>query len=67
MISSPAVVADTVYVGSSDHNLYALDRASGTVRWKFETGSRVTSLSPPMAVDNVDYFGSTDGNLYALN
>src|SRR3989304_5363982 len=36
--SSPAVVNGIVYIGSRDHNLYALDAATGEVRWKFATG-----------------------------
>ena len=34
VISSPAVVGGAVYVGSSDNNLYAFDRATGAVRWR---------------------------------
>lgn len=65
VVSSPAVVADTVYVGSTDHNLYAVDRAAGTEKWKFTAGSRVTS-SPAVAAGIV-YFVSMDGNFYAID
>jgi len=65
VISSPAIANGTVYVGSSDHNLYALDAASGALRWKFATGGRVTS-SPAVAAGRV-YFASFDSNLYALD
>ena len=65
VISSPAVANGSVYVGSSDHNLYALDAASGALRWKFATGGRVTS-SPAVATGRV-YFGSYDSKLYALD
>jgi outer membrane protein assembly factor BamB len=64
-LSSPAVVAGTVYVGSGDHHVYALDAASGALRWKFETGN-VVHASPAVA-DGVVYIGSWDRNLYALN
>ena len=64
VISSPAVVGDTVYVGSTDHNLYAVDRETGTLQWKFETGSRVTS-SPAVAA-GVVFFESYDGIFYAV-
>ena len=37
VISTPAVADGTVYVGSSDHNLYALDAASGALAWQFTT------------------------------
>ena len=65
VISTPAVSNGTVYVGSSDHNLYALDASSGTLRWKFASGGRVTS-SPAVAAGRV-YFSSYDSNLYALD
>ena len=39
--SSPALGADgTIYVGSTDKNLYAVDVA-GAMKWKYETGSYV--------------------------
>ena len=63
--SSPAVVDGTVYFGSRDSNLYALDAATGAKRWEFKTGSWVDSS--PAVVNGVVYFGSNDGMLYALN
>jgi outer membrane protein assembly factor BamB len=63
--SSPAYADGTVYVGSADHNLYALEARDGTLRWKFETKGSVAS-SP--AVDNGRVFvGSVDGNFYAVD
>jgi len=64
VLSSPAVVGDTVYVGCTDPNLYAVDREAGTLKWKFETGSRVTS-SPAVAA-GVVHFESYDGIFYAV-
>ncbi len=64
-LSSPTIVAGTVFFGSGDHHVYALDAASGTLRWKFETGN-VVHASPAVA-DGVVYIGSWDRNLYALN
>ena len=54
-----------MYFGSSDHNFYALDEATGALRWKFATGGRVTS-SPAVAAGRV-YIGSYDSNFYALD
>jgi eukaryotic-like serine/threonine-protein kinase len=65
IVSSPAVAHGMVYVGSSDHRLYAVDERSGALRWKFETGSRVAA-SPAVDALRV-YFGSYDGNFYALD
>jgi len=65
VVSSPAIAQNTVYVGSNDHYLYAINVADGTELWKFKTGSRVAS-SPAVSA-GVVYFGSYDGNIYALD
>ncbi len=63
--SSPAVADGTVYVGSSDSKLYALDAATGAKRWEYKTESWVESS--PIIAGGVVYFGSNDGRLYALD
>jgi eukaryotic-like serine/threonine-protein kinase len=65
VLSSPAVTSDTVYVGSSDHFLYAIDRNTGAEKWKFKTEGRVTS-SPALSGGLV-YFTCYDGNAYAVD
>ena len=47
-LSSPAVWNGAVYFGSGDGNVYALDAASGALRWKFKTGD-VVHASPAIA------------------
>jgi hypothetical protein len=64
--SSPAVVGGgVVFVGSTNHNVYALDAATGTVRWIQSIGDPVYS-SPAVAVGFV-FVGSMDDNVYKLN
>jgi eukaryotic-like serine/threonine-protein kinase len=65
VISSPAVVGGTIYVGSTDGNLYAVDREAATLKWKFEAKSRIASS--PAVSDGVVYFGAYDGNFYAVD
>jgi outer membrane protein assembly factor BamB len=65
ILSSPAVAGDTIYVGSSDHFLYALDLASGTQKWKFQTDGRITSS--PAFSSGIVYFGSYDSYFYAVD
>jgi outer membrane protein assembly factor BamB len=63
-LSSPVVVQGAVYFGSGDGHLYAVDAASGDLRWKFQTGD-VVHASPAFA-DGVLYFGSWDSYFYAV-
>src|SRR5215469_10946377 len=65
IVSTPAVAGGVLYFGSNDHNLYALDAASGELRWKFATKGRVASS--PAVGDGRVYFGSYDSNFYALD
>ena len=64
-ISSPVVADGVVYVGSGDHNVYALDAATGALKWKFATGD-VVHASPAVANGTV-YVGSWDRFFYALD
>ncbi|HSC13148.1 MAG TPA: PQQ-binding-like beta-propeller repeat protein [Rhodanobacteraceae bacterium] len=64
-LSSPVVVSGTVYFGSGDGNLYALDANSGEQRWKFAAGD-VVHASPGYA-DGVVYVGSWDSYFYAID
>jgi len=65
VISSPSVLNGVVYVGSSDHMLYAIEAATGVVRWKFDAKSRVPST--PAVANGLVYALSYDGNLYAVD
>jgi eukaryotic-like serine/threonine-protein kinase len=65
VISSAAVVAGTVYFGSTDGKLYAVDASTGISRWTFAAGAPVNSS--PLVADGSVYFGSVDGNFYSLN
>jgi outer membrane protein assembly factor BamB len=64
-LSSPVVARGTVYFGSGDGSVYALDAASGGLKWKFQTGD-VVHASPAFA-DGVLYFGSWDSYFYAVD
>jgi outer membrane protein assembly factor BamB len=64
-LSSPAIWNGRVYFGSGDGNIYALDAATGTVAWKYETGN-VVHASPAIA-DGTLFIGSWDSYFYALD
>jgi len=63
--SSPAIVKQTVYVGSGDRSIYALDAATGKMKWRFRTGDGVHTS--PAVWNGTVYAGSWDGKLYALD
>jgi hypothetical protein len=62
--SSPCVAEGTVYVGSNDNKLYAIDFRTGHKKWEFKTGNYVESS--PRVVDGIAYVGSDDRSLYAI-
>jgi outer membrane protein assembly factor BamB len=65
IFSSPALSNGIAYIGSADHNLYAIDIKTGKQLWIFTTGGAVHS-SPAVNGDIV-CFGSFDGHYYAVN
>ena len=68
--SSPVVDEDTVYVGSNDGYIYAINAATGTLRWQFNGGGTFpnSEMSPsPVVVNGVVYTACYDGNVYALD
>ncbi|MFJ8563234.1 PQQ-binding-like beta-propeller repeat protein [Streptomyces sp. NPDC093514] len=72
--SSPAVVDGTVYVGSHDMKVYALDAATGIPRWTYATGHSwwyslnvAWAASSPAVVDGTVYIGGRDKKVYALD
>lgn len=64
-LSSPVVWNGAVYFGSGDGNVYALDAASGALKWKFKTGD-VVHASPAIA-DGTVFIGSWDSYFYAID
>lgn len=63
--STPTVVDETVFIGSYDTNLYAIDSDSGDQQWRFQTGGSI--LGSPNVVDGTVYIGSFGGDLYAVD
>jgi len=63
--SSPAVANGTVFIGSGDGNIYALDADDGSEKWSYETDGAVSSA--PLVYNNTVYVGSQDRSVYALS
>lgn len=73
--SQPTVVDNTLYVGSWNGKVYALNAHNGKLKWSYDTAS-YTGPQPPGAngvrtalavADGRVYFGDLIGNLYALD
>ncbi len=64
--SNPVIGADgTLYVGSTDDNLYAFN-ADGSLQWAFPTGGAINN-SPTIGADGTIYVASDDFYFYAVN
>jgi eukaryotic-like serine/threonine-protein kinase len=63
--SSPTVSQGTVYIGSFDKKLYALDAATGAKKWEFLAGGAI--ISSPVIGGDTAYFGSFDRSFYAVD
>jgi outer membrane protein assembly factor BamB len=60
-----AVANGVVYFGSYDHTVYAVDAATGLLRWSATTGSSVITL--PVVANGVLYAGSLNGKLFTFD
>ncbi|MGQ3330182.1 outer membrane protein assembly factor BamB family protein [Halorubrum sp. FL23] len=62
---SPAVADGTVFIGSADNALYAVDAGSGEAVWTFSSDHRIEAT--PAYDDGTVYVGSYDKHLYAVD
>ena len=60
VISSPTVAGDAVYVGSTDHMLYALDRSSGAVIGSYWQAHRLASSGSRLTATHGYPYGCSD-------
>jgi outer membrane protein assembly factor BamB len=63
--SSPLLLGNTLYFGSWDRKIYALDVRTRKVRWTYETDDRV--VAAPAHSGGTIYVGTNGGRLYAIN
>jgi len=63
--SSATIAGGTIFVGSGDGGLYALDLATGHTRWRATTRGRIRS-SAAVTADQV-IVGSFDGSVYSFD
>ena len=65
-LHSPAVSDRFVLAGNTDGRLYALDNATGELRWFFDVGPGGFAASPTVG-DGAVFIGSRRGDFFALN
>ena len=64
-VAPPALAEGTVYLPSSDHNVYAIDIETRDTRWVFETENWVWAT--PLVVEDTVFIASMDHILYAVD
>jgi eukaryotic-like serine/threonine-protein kinase len=64
--SSPVIANHTLYVGSGDGSLYAINTDNGVVRWKTSLGSSVTSTPAVSTAHGVVVVGTFDGAFHGI-
>lgn len=62
---SPTYDVGSIFIGSYDHNLYALDAANGEFLWKAPTDGGV--VTKPVVTPDLTFVGSEDGFLHAFH
>jgi polyvinyl alcohol dehydrogenase (cytochrome) len=71
--SQPTVAGGRVYAGTQSGAVYALDAASGCVRWMFQAGSAVRAAVSIGRIDTrsgqrlAAFIGDRSGNVYAVD
>ena len=63
--STPTASGETLFIGSFDKNMYAINISDGTEKWHFQTEGAI--INTPIIKDGVVYFGSFDRYFYAVN
>ena len=61
----PRIEKNSVYFGSWDGNVYALDLSTGYLKWTFKTGWGIDTK--PEVANGLVFVGSNDNNFYALD
>ena len=67
VISSPAINDRTVYIGSNDGNVYALNSTTGSLIWEFYMGGPVESSATIDNNYNSLYVGGDNGQFSCLD
>lgn len=64
IVTTPIIQGDVIYLGANDGYLYSLNKADGSVRWKFK-GNRWFWAQPILSGDTI-YAVTLKGTVYAI-
>ncbi|HEY1110577.1 MAG TPA: PQQ-binding-like beta-propeller repeat protein, partial [Opitutaceae bacterium] len=66
---SPVLSADgsTAYFGANDRNVYAVNTADGTLRWRVNVGATILAATPAVDAEGTVYIGAYDYRIYAIS
>lgn len=65
IVGTPANVDETLYVGTSDGKLYAIDAVYGEKKWEFDTGGKI--WTSPVIDGGVVYVSNYKKKLFAVS
>ena len=65
IVGSPVVIGNTLFVGSSDGKLYAIDAVYGEKKWDFNTGGKI--WTSPVVDGDVVYTSNYEKKLFAVS
>ena len=65
IVAPPLQVGDTVYIGTADNRVFALDATTGEKQWRFDTGHSI--WGQPAYRDGILFVTSMDRTLRALD
>jgi outer membrane protein assembly factor BamB len=63
-LTTPAVMQDTLYIGTGSGALLAIQADNGNRLWSYQTGG--SFFSTPVVAENTVYIGANDGCIYAV-
>jgi outer membrane protein assembly factor BamB len=63
--SGPITDGSVLYAGCCDHNLYAIDPASGMLHWAYATNGQIEGA--PVLMEGKIYVGNWAGRLYCID
>lgn len=64
IVGSPVLQGNTIFVGSVDSNLYAVNKSTGKLEWSYKSSGGI--FSDPVATDQLVIFNNSHGAIVAL-